>query len=79
MPQSIFEEGTYVTNLIQHLLLFIAALRDPGSVTQDSFKDELNKDSLILEHEILHLFTGLRVCSCRLWFCLRALTHYLRK
>lgn len=56
MPQSIFEEGIYGTNLCLYSLLFIMVLQSPGSVTQDSYKNKLNKDSLILEHEILHLF-----------------------
>lgn len=60
--QSIFEEGTYLINLIQHLLLFLVTLWGPRHAKQDNYKDKWNKESFILEHEILHIFTGLRVC-----------------
>lgn len=63
MPQRIFEGGTYITNLIQLYYYLLWHLYEVQTVMQD----ELNKDSIILEHEKLNLFTGLRVCSHRLW------------
>lgn len=54
--KSIVEECTYVTNLIQHLLLVIPTLWNLGSYVKDSYKVELDKDSHILECEILFIF-----------------------